>query len=248
LIAWACGTGAVTVYGSYLNRSTDAIGIGTIAVLVGMLGQLLLLAVLAIGGGVIVATGEHDSGSRLAQPLIAVAVALANSGLPNWWAGLLLSVWFVALLAVAIPALLAMSEVLVASVVDKFSLPRERVVPAVGLVLFFLAAVLLADARTESWCFHGLLWVLLATIIGQSVCSLLAIKLDAVVRHLNAYSAFHLGMVWRLVVAVLMPGTALTLLVVHSLRDLEAAATGAVIAGVMLVAALVLVRLTGRSS
>jgi SNF family Na+-dependent transporter len=141
-----------------------------------------------------------------------------------------------------------MSEVLVASVVDKFSLPRERVVPAVGLVLFFLAAVLLADARTESWCFHGLLWVLLSTIIGQSACSVVAVKLDAVARHLNAYSAFHLGVFWRLAVAVLMPATALVLLIMHAVQDHEAATTGAIIAAVMLAAALVLVRLTGRAS
>lgn len=248
LIGWTCGTGAVTVYGSYLNRSTDAIGIGTIAVLASALGTVLLLAVLAIGGGVIVADGNHDGSTRLAQPLIAVAIALANSGLPTWWAGILLTVWFVALLAVVIPALLAMSEVLVASVVDKFSLPRERVVPTVGLVLFFLTAVLLADARAEHWCFEGLLWLLVCAVVGQSLCSVFAVKLDAVARHLNAYSAFHLGWMWRLAVAVLMPVAAVTLLVAHTVRDGAASATGAGIAVGTLIAALTLVRLTGRSS
>lgn len=246
LVGWACGTGAATAYGSYLNRSTDAIGIGAIAVLAGALGQLLLLAVLAIGSGVIVADGSHDENTRLPSSLIAVAAALSNSGLPTWWAGILLAVWFIALLALAIPALLAMSEVLVASVVDKFSLPRERVVPAVGLVLFFLTAVLLTDPHSATWCFHGLLWVLVVTLLGQAACGVVAVKLDAVARHLNAYSAFHLGWAWRLAVAVLMPLAAVVLLVVQSIHEPASAVTGAIIASAVLVAGVVLVRLTGR--
>ncbi len=247
LVGWACGTGAVTVYGSYLNRSTDAIGIGTISVLSGALAQVLLLAVLAIGSGVIVADGSHDQSTRLPSDLIAVAAALANSGLPMWWAGLLLSVWFIALLAVAIPALLAMSEVLVAALVDKFSLPRERVVPAVGLVLFFLTAVLLAEPRTSAWCFHGFLWVLVMALIGQAACSVAAVKLDAVARHLNAYSAFHLGWAWRLSVAGAMPLAAIVLLIVLAIRDPTSAVIGGGMATAVLVAGVVLVRLTGRN-
>ena len=216
LVGWACGTGAATAYGSYLNRSTDAIGIGSIAVLSGALGQLLLFAVLATGSGVIVADDSHAA-IRLPQALVAVAGALANSGLPTWWAGILLTVWFIALLALAIPALLAMSEVLVASVVDKFSLPRERVAPGVGLVLFFLAAVLLGDARSSWWCFHGLVWLLALTVVGQAACSVAAVKLDAVARHLNAYSAFHLRRGWRLAVAALMPLAAIAVLVLQEI-------------------------------
>ncbi len=248
LVGWACGTGAATAYGSYLNRSTDAIGIAAIAVLAGALGQVLLLAVLAIGSGVIVADGSHDLNTRLPDSLIAVAAALANSGLPTWWSGVLLAVWFIALLALAIPALLAMSEVLVAAVVDKFGLPRERVVPAVGLVLFFLTAVLLSDPQAATWCFHGLMWVLLLALVGQSACSVFAVKLDAVARHLNAYSAFHLGWAWRLAVAVLMPLAAIVLLVVQSIRDPASAVIGGGIAVAVLVAGMLLVRLTGRNS
>jgi len=157
-------------------------------------------------------------------------------------------VWFIALLALAIPALLAMSEVLVASVVDKFSLPRERVVPSVGLVLFFLTAVLLTDPQSATWCFHGLLWVLVVALVAQAACSVVAVKLDAVTRHLNAYSAFHLGWAWRLAVAVLMPLAAILLLVVQSIREPSSAITGAIIASTVLVAGVLLVRLTGRKS
>lgn len=248
LVGWACGTGAVTAYGSYLNRSTDAIGIGAIAVLAGALGQMLLLVVLAIGSGVIVADGSHDQGTKLPESLLGVAAALANSGLPTWWAGILLAVWFIALLALAIPALLAMSEVLVAVVVDKFALPRERVVPAVGLVMFFLTAVLLSDRQAATWCFHGLVWVLMLALIGQVACSVAAIRLDAVARHLNAYSAFNLGWTWRLAVGGLMPFAAVGVLVMHGLRDPVAATIGGSIAIGVLVAAVALVRLSGRKS
>lgn len=248
LVGWACGTGAVTAYGSYLNRSTDAIGIGAIAVLAGALAQVLVLSVLAIGSGVIVADGSHDAQTRLPESLIAVAAALANSGLPSWWAGILLTVWFVALLALAIPALLAMSEVLVASVVDKFGLPRERVVPAVGLLLFFLTAVLLSEPQAAGWCFQGLVWVLLLALVGQAACSVFAIRLDAVARHLNAYSAFHLGWPWRVVVAALIPLAGIALLVAHAIREPVSALIGGGIAAGVLVAAVVLVRLTGRNS
>ncbi len=246
LVSWACGTGAVTAYGSYLNRSTDAIGIGTIAVLAGALLQLLLLVVLAIGGGVIVADGARAP-SALPAAIGAVAAALANCGLPSWWAGALLTVWFISLIALVVPAMLAMSEAVVAPLVDKFRLPRERVVPAVGLGVFFLAALLVANADSSRWCFHALVWLLGATVVGQALCTVWAVKLDAVARHLNAYSAFHLGLTWRLSVALLMPVVAIVMLVGLAIREPASSLIGSGVAVALLVAAALMTRLHGRN-
>jgi len=246
VVGFACGTGAVTAFGSYLNRSTDAIGLGVVGVLLGAMGQLLLLVVLAIGGGVIVLPGGRTE-STLPPAIDTVAGALANSGLPIWWAGVLLTVWFAAVLALVVPALLAMCEAVVAPVVDKFRLPRERVVPATLLAVFFAAAALSVHPHASIWCLHGLLWLLGVTVIAQSLSAVVAVRLDAVARHLNAYSAFHLGWSWRLAVALLMPFAGVALLSALVVREPADALVGGGIAVVVLVVALVVARIIGRN-
>lgn len=246
LLSWGCGTGAVTAYGSYLNRSTDAIGIGSIAVLAGAIGQAVLLIVIALGSGVIVIDGT-PADLHLPIGVMTVAVALANSGLPAWWTGILLTVWFIALFALIVPAMLAMSEAIVAPLVDKFRLPRERVVPALSLGMFFSAAVLVMHQQAPQWLFYGLLWMVAVTVFMQSICAWRVIKLDAVARHLNAYSAFRLRLGWRVAVAVMMPLAATTLLTWLIISDGSKALIGAGIAFVILLGAAVLTRLSGRN-
>lgn len=245
LVGWGCGTGAVTAYGSYLNRSTDAIGIGAIAVIVGAVGQLLLFVVLAIGGGVIVA-GSAASASELPTAIDVVARVLANCGLPAWWAGILLTVWFIALLALLIPALLAMAEAVIAPVVDKFRLPRERVVPMVMVGVFFAVTGMSAQQGGIAWCRDGLVWLLALTVIVQAACAIWAIRLDAVARHLNAYSAFYLGWGWRIAVAAVIPVAALLVLIAWVWRDGMSAMQGGLVAAVVLLVAVLITRLTGR--
>lgn len=246
VVGFACGTGAITAFGSYLNRSTDAIGLGVIGVLLGAMGQLLLLVVLAIGGGVIVLSGGRAE-SALPPAVDTVAGALANSGLPLWWAGVLLTVWFAAILALVVPALLAMCEAVVAPVVDKFRLPRERVVPATLLAVFFAAAAMSVHPQASAWCVHGLLWVLGITVIIQSLSAVVAVRLDAVARHLNAYSAFHLGWGWRAAVALLMPFAGVTLITAMIVRQPSESLVGGGIAAVVLVVAVVVARIIGRN-
>lgn len=246
LLGWGCGTGAVTAYGSYLNRSTDAIGIGSIAVLAGAIGQVVLLIVIALGSGVIVIDGTLAD-LHLPSGVTTVAVALANSGLPAWWSGILLTVWFIALFALIMPAMLAMSEAIIAPLVDKFGLPRERVVPALSLGIFFSAAVLVTHAQASQWLFDGLLWMLGITVFMQSFAAWRVIKLDAVARHLNAYSAFRLRQGWRVAVAIIMPLAAVTFLTQLTISDGAKALMGAGIALVMLLCAAALTRLSGRN-
>ena len=245
-LAWGCGTGAVTAYGSYLNRSTDAIGIGTIAVLGGAIGQVLLMVVFALGSGVVV-LDEPPSDSQLPAGVHTVAAALANSGLPAWWSGVLITVWFIALFALITPAMLAMSEAIVAPLVDKFRLPRERVVPALCLGIFFSCAVLNVHAQASHWLFHGLLWMLGTSVFLQSLCAWKIIQLDAIARHLNAYSAFRLRLGWRVCVAVIMPLAALSLLVWMIMSRESAALIGSGIALVIVLSAVLLAHLPGRN-
>jgi NSS family neurotransmitter:Na+ symporter len=245
LVGWGCGTGAVTAYGSYLNRSTDAIGIGAIAVMMGAMGQLLLLVVVAIGGGVIVA-GSAAVPSDVPAAIAEVARVLANCGLPAWWAGILLTVWFLGLLALVIPALLAMAEAVIAPVVDKFRLPRERVVPAVMVGVFFAVTGMSASSNGAGWCRDGLVWVLATTVIVQAACAVWAIRLDAVARHLNAYSAFHLGWGWRVSLALVTPLSAAALLIGVVGREGVAALVGGLVALMVLLLAVLITRLTGR--
>ncbi len=245
-LGWACGTGAVTAYGSYLNRSTDAIGIGSIAVLGGAIGQVLLMVVIALGSGVMVIE-VPPTDSRLPTGVLTVAVAVANSGLPAWWTGALLTVWFVALFALVMPAMLAMSEAIVAPLVDKFRLPRERVVPTLSLGMFFSGALLVTHAQASLWLFHGLLWMLGMTVFMQSLCAWKIVKLDAIARHLNAYSAFRLRLGWRISVAVIMPLAAIFLLLWMIMHLESSALIGSGIALVVVLSAVLLAHLPGRN-
>jgi NSS family neurotransmitter:Na+ symporter len=240
LVGWGIGTGALTAYGSYLNRSSDAIGIAVIAILVGSSGQVLLMAAVSVGSGVIFAGRPSDGG------IDAVAAALANVGLPAWWAGVLLTVWFSALLALLIPALLAMAEAVVAPLVDKFRVPRERVVPAIGLGLFFLAALLHGKQDATTWCVQGLVWSMAISAMAQALVSWRAIKLDAVARHLNAYSAFRLRLGWRSAVALVVPLSALGLLAWMVLAGRDSILAGAILAAGLALVAVVAARLPGR--
>jgi neurotransmitter:Na+ symporter, NSS family len=246
LIGWAYGTGALTAYGSYLNRSTDAIGIGAVAVLVGAIGQLLLVVVLAIGGGVIVAS-TPDQASALPAAIDRVAQVLANGGLPSWWAGILLALWFLTILAVLIPAFMAMAEAVIAPLVDKFRLPRERVVPAVMIGVFFVVTAMSEQKKLNTWCQDALVWLLLLTVALQSFCAVHAIRLDAVARHLNAYSAFRLRRGWQIAVAGVIPFVAIVTLMFWVWHGGEKIIPGGAVAAGAIVIAVIIARLSGRS-
>jgi SNF family Na+-dependent transporter len=245
LTGFALGTGAVTAYGSYLNRSTDAIGLGVVGVLGGAIAQALLLLVLAIGGGVIVLP-MSPMAHGLPPALGAVAGALANSGLTWWWSAALQALWFITVLALLIPALLALSEAVVAPLVDKFRLPRERVVPSIALGGFFATAAIDLHAQASQWCFAALMWLIASTVIMQTLCALLAIRLEAVARHLNAYSAFRLGWSWRLGIGIAVPASGVLLLVGLVHEPSSNTLVGAGVALALGCGALLVSRLAGR--
>ncbi len=207
LISWLPGLGIYTAFGSCLNRSSDVTGLGVVTGLVGALAVLVLTAVAFAAGGV-AAIGGHAAVGQVGGPalLMAVPEALVQMPFVPWFIALLATLWFVLVLAFLVPALVALVEAVTAPVVDKFHLPRERVVPAVCLVVFFLAAPLALGDGAAPAAIAGPVVILVALLVAlHAVATWRALTLDALQRHLNAYSAFRLGPVWRVSVSLLVP-------------------------------------------
>ncbi len=245
LFAWGMGSGAMTAYGSYFNRSSDAIGLGVIAVLIGSLGQCVLFLAFALGQSVIhpghnVGSPENNWGPY------AVGSVLANVGWPAWWSAILTAVWFIALCAFLISALLALIEAVATPIIDKFRIGRERVVPGICLVVFFISALLGQSDRLPTWSLDGLFVVMVLTMILQGTVAWSAMKLDSFTRHLNAYSAFRLSWGWRSSIAIFIPFLGVYLLIEQFLqsKDMVIRLT---FMSMTLVAALVVSRLPGRN-
>ncbi len=205
LSTWMLGLGVYTAFGSYLNRSSDVTGIAGVAVLSAAGCQMVLMLAVFVASGLtgspVVASDGQISGFS-AMPL-----AIANLTMQPWLRGVLATLWFVALLAFAMPALLALAEAVVAPIVDKFRLQRERVVASVCLAAFFCAALVVMQ-RNHHWqavTEATLLGITAALVAAQALASWWKVDLDALQRHLNAYSTFRVGLVWRILVAGLVP-------------------------------------------
>lgn len=207
LAAWLPGLGIYTAFGSCLNRSSDVTGLGVVAGLIGALAVLLLTAVAFAAGGVATVGGQAVVGQAGGPPLLmAVPEALVQLPFLPWFIAALATLWFALVLAFLIPALVALVEAVTAPVVDKFHLPRERVVPGVCLVAFFLAALLALGDGAAAAALTGPLITLVAVLVAlHALATWRALTLEALQRHLNAYSAFRLGPVWRVSVSLLVP-------------------------------------------
>ena len=235
LFAWGMGSGALTAYGSYFNRSSDAIGLGVIAVLIGSLGQCVLFLAFALGQSVI--HPGHNLGSQQSMwGPYAVGSVLANVGWPAWWSATMTAVWFIALCAFLISALFALIE----------AVGRERVVPGVCLAVFFLSALLGQPDRLPTWSLDGLFAIMVLAMIMQALVAWSAMKLDGTTRHLNAYSAFRLSWGWRSSIALFIPILGAYLLVDQFLHGKDMVIRLTFIT-VTLIAAVVVTRLPGRN-
>jgi SNF family Na+-dependent transporter len=239
------GSGALTAYGSYFNRSSDATGLGVIAVLIGSLGQCVLFLAFALGQSVIHPGHILGSGQGIWGPY-AVGSVLANVGWPAWWSAIMTAVWFIALCAFLIAALLALIESVATPIIDKFRIGRERVVPGICLVVFFSSALFGQLDRLPTWSLDGLFSAMVLTMIVQALVAWRAMKLDGITRHLNAYSAFRLNWGWRSSIAFFIPLLGVYLLVDQFLHGNDLIIRLTVIA-VTLVVAAVVTRLTGRN-
>lgn len=208
LSSWLFGLGIFVAYGSYLNRSSDVTSVAGVSVLVGALGQFLIMALAFMADGTL--AGSHASGPRLGM----ASAAIANLGLASWVQGLLAMIWFLALLAFVLPALFALVEAVTAPVVDKFHLARERVVPAICLLVFIAASVLAIGEERQPMTWLGAAFTTLVAVLAlaQVVVAWQAIRLDALQRHLNAYSALRVGWAWRLCVLAVVPAASAGLL------------------------------------
>jgi NSS family neurotransmitter:Na+ symporter len=212
LAAWLPGLGIYTAFGSCLNRSSDVTGLGVVTGLVGALAVLVVTAVGFAAGGV-ASIGGHAAVGQVGGPplLMAVPEALVQLPFVAWFIALLATLWFVLVLAFLVPALVALVEAVTAPVVDKFHLPRERVVPAVCLAVFFLAAPLaLGDGGLTKVIAAPIVTLVAVLVALHALATWRALTLDALQRHLNAYSAFRLGPVWRVSVSLLVPVAVLT--------------------------------------
>jgi NSS family neurotransmitter:Na+ symporter len=209
--SWLFGLGIFAAYGSYLNRSSDVTSVAGVSVLAGGLGQVLIMAVAFMADGTLAGGGGSQGGG----PRVGMAsAAIANLGLPSWVQGLLAMTWFLALLAFVLPALFALVEAVTAPVVDKFHLARERVVPAVCLLVFIGASVLAISGERQPMAWLGSAFTALVAllVLAQVAVAWRAIRLDALQRHLNAYSALRVGWAWRICVLAVVPAASAGLL------------------------------------
>ncbi len=246
--AWLVGLGLFAAFGSYLNRASDVTAMSAIAVCAAGLCQLVMVVVTALAIGL---TGGALPliGAAAVHPEGPVPFAIVGLGGTPWILGWLATVWFAVLVAFALPALLALAEAVVAPLIDKFHLPRERAVASVCMTAFF-AAALLAALPVDDW--QGRAEVVLAgaaalLLAAQAAFSYRAADLPALQRHLNAYSAFSLAWPWRAAVAVALPLLAL-LSGLQMVRLLPAALEWWVVAGAVLLASVawVIARLPAR--
>jgi NSS family neurotransmitter:Na+ symporter len=255
LVTWMVGLGSYAAFGSGLNRSSDITGVATIAVLATGCGQLLALLVVFMAGSVAAGAMSLAAGQPLApQPLLAgVATAIASLDWPLPGIALLAVGWFVAVLSFALLALMALAEAVVAPLVDKFRLPRERAILVVCLAAFFAAALLSSrpgqDLATLGWSGLGCAVAVLAGV--QVLVAWWKVDLDAIQRHLSAYSAISVGGGWRWVVILAVPAFSLALV---GQRLFQAPAAGVpsllwlvVLASVLGLAALVVAMLPSRA-
>jgi len=221
LSTWMLGLGVYTAFGSYLNRSSDVTGITGVAVMASGLCQLLLML------AIFIASGLPGAANVAPSPGITIAVvptAIAAVAAPPWLRGVLASVWFAALLAFAMPALLALAEAVVAPMVDKFRVPRERVVAWVCLAAYFCAA-LVAVQHGHAWQVGGDAALLACAAVLTAILGLSTwwrVDVDALQRHLNAYSAFRVGLGWRIFVGALVPIGAVAVMVDQAVGRLAA--------------------------
>jgi SNF family Na+-dependent transporter len=203
-LSFACGCGVFTAYGSYLNRSGDAIGLGVSTVFLAGCVQLMIIVIFALGQ-TLDYSAQVVSKELPVSPVLAVASVIAHGGWPAWSSSFFVSVWFTVLSVFTMMTMLGLLEAVISPLVDKFRLGRERVIPALCLCVFFLCSFtnekkLFFLSEETSW--HAL--ILLAA-IGHMLVAWRALKYEAIARHLNAYSAFHLGVSWYACVLVLVP-------------------------------------------
>jgi SNF family Na+-dependent transporter len=239
------GSGALTAYGSYFNRSSDAIGIGVLAVFICSLGQCLMFLAFALGQHVIhpgqVAANQQD----LWGPM-AVGAVLANVGWPAWWSAIMTAIWFISLGSFLLVALLALIEAVASPLVDKFRVGRERVVPGICLTVFFICALVGQKEQVPAWALDGLFAAMVLTAMIQALVAWRVMKLEAIARHLNAYSAFRLRFGWRCGIAVGMPIICGLLLAYWSFSKHELLISVSIVS-IMMVMAVVITRLHGRN-
>ena len=205
----------------------------------------MLFLAFALGQSVI--HPGHNLGSQQSMwGPYAVGSVLANVGWPAWWSATMTAVWFIALCAFLIAALLALIEAVATPIIDKFRIGRERVVPGICLAVFFLSALLGQPDRLPTWSLDGLFAIMVLAMIMQALVAWSAMKLDGTTRHLNAYSAFRLSWGWRSSIALFIPILGAYLLVDQFLHGKDMVIRLTFIT-VTLIAAVVVTRLPGRN-
>jgi SNF family Na+-dependent transporter len=204
IVSFACGCGVFTAYGSYLNRSGDAIGLGVCTVFLAAFAQIFLGIIFALGQ-TLIHPGRVEAVDATASPAFAVASALANGGWPAWGSGILVALWFILLSGFCVMALLGLLEATISPLVDKFKIGRERVIPGLFLCVFFICAFLGVHNELSVWSVNGWKMALILAAMCHIAVAWRALKFEAIARHLNAYSAFRLRWGWRVNVAGCVP-------------------------------------------
>lgn len=202
--------GIMVTYASYLKRKTDLTGSGLVVafansgfeILAGI-GVFAALGFMAHAQGTEV-SGVATSGIGLAFIAFPTIVSQATGG------SIIGVLFFGALVFAGITSLISILEVIVAALQDKLGWARIRTTLTVSIPLAIVSIALFstttaltvldtADAFVNAF---GIMAVALVAIV---VVAWILHKLPALQIHLNTRSSFRVGILWRLLLAVLAP-------------------------------------------
>ncbi|UPK74992.1 sodium-dependent transporter [Nocardioidaceae bacterium SCSIO 66511] len=221
------GFGIMITYSAYVDRRENMTGSGLVVGFANSGFELLAgIGVFAALGFIASSTGG-DPGEAAQDGGIGLAFIAFPTIINEAPAGALLGVlFFVSLVIAGITSLMSVIEVVIASVRDKFELPRIAAVLVVG-VPAAVASILLFSTTTSLYSldiidnFINQFGILLVAVVSMLALAWGFRVVPALAEHLNRNGSLKLGFVWRGLVSVITPAALIWVLVDQFRKNLE---------------------------
>lgn len=202
--------GIMVTYASYLKRKTDLTGSGLVVafansgfeILAGI-GVFAALGFMAQAQGTDVA-GVATSGIGLAFIAFPTIVSQAAGGT------IIGVLFFGALVFAGVTSLISILEVIVAALQDKLGWARVRTTLTVAIPLAIVSTALFSTTTAlavldTTDAFVNAFGIMAVALVAVIVVAWLLHRLPVLAAHLNARSSFRVGMLWKVLVAALVP-------------------------------------------